>query len=264
MCHLCVCAICVCVCVSGVADGMWLEIYVLQSFFFTFLHFFHYPFFFSFFFTFLYFSSCFFIFLHFSSFFCIFLHFSLLFLTFLHFSSFFFTFLQFSFFFSGFSYFSSLFFIFFNFSILWRKMKKSGYKTKISFHVPSVCVCIRHLRWHVDRHLCFAVTFLHLSPLFSTFLRFSHFLHFSSRGNTTGRGSTAGNEKCHVYEFMKLKLETCHCVTYSNFNHVVSCNKLCSESASTLSLVQNLCFAIFCNIFSAKKTWKQIVQISLQ
>ena len=95
--------------------------------------------------------------------------------------------------------------------------------------------------------------FLYFSALFSTFLRFSHFLHFSSRGNTTGRGSTAGNEKCHVYEFMKLKLETCHCVTYSNFNHVVSCNKLCSESASTHSLVQNLCFAIFCNIFSAKK-----------
>ena len=121
-----------------------------------------------------------------------------------------------------------------------------------------VSVCIRRLRWHVDRHLCFVVTFLHLSPLFSTFLRFSHFLHFSSRGNTTGRGSTAGNEKCHVYEFMKLKLETCHCVTYSNFNHVVSCNKLCSESASTHSLVQNLCFANFCNSFSTKKTWKKI------
>ena len=214
----------------------------VSSFFFTFLHFS------AFFFTFPYFSLLFFIFLHFSSFFFIFLHFSSIFFLFLRFLLFFFTFLHF----------------FQLFNIVEKNEEKWLQNQDFFPCAICVCVCIRHLRWHVDRHLCFAVTFLHLSPLFSTFLRFSHFLHFSSRGNTTGRGSTAGNEKCHVYEFMKLKLETCHCVTYSNFNHVVSCNKLCSESASTHSLVQNLCFANFCNSFSTKKNLEKISKISLQ
>ena len=56
-----------------------------------------------------------------------------------------------------------------------KEWKKSGYKTKISFHVPSVCVCIRRLRWHVDRNLCFVVIFLHFSSLFFIFFMFLHF-----------------------------------------------------------------------------------------
>ena len=137
--------------------------------------------------------------------FLIFFIFSIFFILF-HFSSFswlFYIVLHFSAFFSTFLHFSQLFNIVEKKQEKWRKVA-----TKPRFlSMCHLCVCIRHLRWHVDRHLCFVITFLHLSPLFSTLLRFSHFLHFSSLGNTTGRGSTAGNEKCHVYEFMKLKLQ---------------------------------------------------------
>ena len=44
-----------------------------------------------------------------------------------------------------------------------------------------LCVCIRRLKWHVDRIFCFVVIFLHFSSCFFTFLHVSSFLlHFSS------------------------------------------------------------------------------------
>ena len=161
----------------------------------------------------------------------------------LHFSSLFFIFASFFF----------IFLHFLHFSTLWRKIKKSGEKwlQNQDFFPCAIWVCV----YQASEKFLFCS---HISPPFSGFLRFSHFLQFSSWGNTTGRGNTAGNEKCPIYEFMKLKLEKCHCVTYSILNHVVSCNKLCSESVSTQSLVQNLCFANFRNSFLTKKTWKKM------
>ena len=127
--------------------------------------------------------------------------------------------------------------------------------------------------------------FLHFSLCFFIFFMFLHVLYLSSCflnfftlqhcGDKWRKVATKPRflSMCHlcvypIYEFMKLKLEKCHCVTYSIFNHVVSCNKLCSESASTHSLVQNLCLTIFCNIFSTKKlgkkTYPNIIAIVLK
>ena len=119
-------------------------------------------------------------------------------------------------------------------------------------------------------HARFLLVFFMLSSLFSTFLHFSTLSRKMNKNKKKWRKVATKPRflsMCHlcvypIYEFMKLKLEKCHCVTYSIFNHVVSCNKLCSESASTHSLVQNLCFANFCNSFSTKKAWKKYPNIT--
>ena len=99
-----------------------------------------------------------------------------LFFTFFHFSAFsslfsgFFTFLYFLHFSALFFHVSSLFFMFFHFSALFNIVEKSGEKwlQKHDFFPCAICVCTRHLRWHVDRNLCFVVTFLHFSSFFFT------------------------------------------------------------------------------------------------
>ena len=141
---------------------------------------------------FLHFSSLFFIFRHFSSFlfmFFMFLQFSscfslflifFIFLHFLHFSPVFSTFLHFLYLSSFFCTVFACFFTFRHFSSLFSTFQHCGEKwgkvaTKTRFlsmcHL-CVCVCTRHLRWHVDRNLCFVVS-SHFSSLFFTFLHFS-------------------------------------------------------------------------------------------
>ena len=52
----------------------------------------------------------------------------------------------------------------------WRKLEKSGYKTKKSIHMPSETPGTHTHRWHMERNFGFVATFLHFFLFLFIFL----------------------------------------------------------------------------------------------